>query len=67
MPRYCVCNRCGTYNTELFCETCKLSKEEGKEYEEIREVAPLTEEDLDDQEDWLLTSVIFEEEEDDNW
>lgn len=66
IPRYWVCNRCGTYNIETFCDTCGLDKSEAVEYEEIREVDP-SEAEIDDQEDWLLTSTIFEDEEDDNW
>jgi hypothetical protein len=65
MPRYWVCNRCGTYNLDVICETCQLPKEEAIAYEEIRDEDPL-DEDLD-QDDWLLTSIIEEEDDYDEW
>ena len=65
MPRYWVCNRCGSYNLKLMCDICSLSKIEGQAYEEIAERNPL-DEDMEDQEDWLLTSV-FEDDENDFW
>ncbi len=65
MPRYWVCNRCGSYNLELECDICSLSKIEGQAYEEIADRNPL-DEDMEDQEDWLLTSV-FEDDENDFW
>lgn len=47
------------------CDICSLSKIEGQAYEEIAERNPL-DEDMEDQEDWLLTSV-FEDDENDFW
>ena len=66
MPRYWVCNRCGTYNLGDNCETCGLTKVEAQDFEEIRESDPFTD-DEEDQEDWFLTSRFEEEEEELDW
>lgn len=64
MPRYWICSRCGTYNLDIVCETCTLSKEEATQFEEIRDSDP-SDAELTDQEDFVLTSIF--EEEDNDW
>ncbi len=63
MPRYWVCNRCGTYNLRSTCETCGLSKEEGIDYETIEERDPIDEDDYD------FFDITLDEDwdEDDDW
>lgn len=63
MPRYWVCERCGTYNLKGDCETCGLTKEEAVAYETL---GILDEEEEEDQEDWMLT-VAYDLDEDYDW